>query len=213
VVGAFASGGDRLESELLVDAESLLSAVQATVFQAVTVRLESPAALTTLQSALQADPRLFAKASSEKEYYRQQSQKLGLLLFIAAYAVGGIMALGATLGVLNTMYSSIGVRGPEIATFRAIGFGGISVIVSILVEALSLAVVGALLGTFIAWAVFDGNTINTLHDSGQVVTTLKVHQSYAGVAVAWACVIGLLGGLFPSLKAARLPVATALRAA
>jgi putative ABC transport system permease protein len=212
VVGTFSSDASTLESELLVDAESLLSAIQSNVFQSVTVQLDSPASLASLQAALEADPRLFARASSEKAYFEQQSRKLGLLLFIAAYAVGGIMALGATLGVLTTMYSSVGVRGPEIATFRAMGFGGTSVLVSILTEALTLAVAGALLGVLVTWLVFDGDTINTLYDGGQVVTTLEVRGSYAGVALAWALIICLGGGLFPSLNAARRPVAAALRA-
>jgi putative ABC transport system permease protein len=128
------------------------------------------------------------------------------------YVVGAIMAVGAFFGALNTMYSTVSSRSVEIATLRAMGFGSVGVVFSVLAEALLLALVGGAIGAVIAWALFSGNTISLGGTLGSLVTQLRVTPALLGAGILWACAVGLLGGLFPAIRAARLPVATALRA-
>ncbi len=135
------------------------------------------------------------------------------MLSIVAYVIGGIMAVGALFGALNTMYSAVSARGKEIATLRALGFGAASVVISVFVEAVTLAVLGAALGAFAAWLFFDGNVVSTSGGGvAQIVFALALTPGLIAVGVIWACAIGLVGGLFPAVRAARVPVATALRA-
>jgi putative ABC transport system permease protein len=128
--------------------------------------------------------------------------------------VGGIMAIGAVFGALNTMYSAVSTRSREIATLRAIGFGPAAVVISVFVEALLLALVGGALGALAAWLLFNGHSVNTLGGGfgGQLIFDLAVTPTLVAVGIIWACAIGVVGGLFPAIRAARLPVATALRA-
>jgi putative ABC transport system permease protein len=125
-----------------------------------------------------------------------------------AYAVGGIMGLGATFGALNTMYTAVSARAMEIATLRAIGFSGVVVVVSVLAESLVLAVTGAVIGAAAAWIAFNGN----LHAIGGLVFKLAVTPSLIALGLGFAFTLGFVGGLFPAIRAARLPVADALRA-
>jgi putative ABC transport system permease protein len=135
-------------------------------------------------------------------------------LKIVAYVVGGIMAIGAIFGALNTMYSAVSTRSREIATLRAIGFGPVPVVVSVFVEALLLALIGGSIGALIAWLLFNGHSVDTLGGTfgGQLIFDLAVTPGLVVLGIIWACVIGVIGGLFPAIRAARLPVATALRA-
>jgi putative ABC transport system permease protein len=123
--------------------------------------------------------------------------------------------MGAIFAALNTMYSAVSARTTEIATLRAIGFGSGAVVISVLVEALLLAIVGALVGAFVAWLVFNGNTVSTISGNqgvAQIAFKLRIGPDLVAVGIVWACVVGLIGGLLPAIRAARLPVATALRA-
>jgi putative ABC transport system permease protein len=213
VVGLFESGGDSHESELQGDVETVLSAYRRNLFQSVTALLESPAAFDGFKAALTTDPTLKVGVKRETEYYAEQSQQLAKLLNLLAYFVGGIMALGAVFGALNTMYSAVSARVIEIATLRAIGFSGLPIVVSLLVESLLLALLGSALGGAAAWLFFNGNTVNTLgHNFTQVVFRLTVTPPLLLTGVAVALTIGLVGGIFPALRAARIPIATALRA-
>jgi putative ABC transport system permease protein len=124
-----------------------------------------------------------------------------------------IMAIGAMFGALNTMYSAVAARSLEIATLRAIGFGGLPVLLSVMIESLLLALLGGIIGASLAWVVFNGHSVSTLGAGfAQVVFKLTVTRTLIVTGIVWACVIGLLGGFFPALRAARLPVAAALRA-
>jgi putative ABC transport system permease protein len=125
-----------------------------------------------------------------------------------AYVVGGIMGLGATFGALNTMYTAVSARAIEIATLRAIGFSGDAVLASVLAESLVLAVSGAVIGAIAAWIAFNGN----LHAIGGLVFRLTVTPSLVALGIGFAFTLGFIGGLFPAIRAARLPVADALRA-
>lgn len=214
VVGEFESNGDAHESELMGDIETVLSAFRRNLFQSVTVMLESPEAFTAFKDKLTTDPTLTVDVKREAEYYAEQSKQVSKLLNFLAYFVGGFMAIGAIFGALNTMYSAVSARSLEIATLRAIGFGAGAVVVSVFVEALLLSLLGGVIGAGVAWLVFNGNTVNTLGSNfTQVVFHLTVTPGLLLGAIFWACIIGVLGGLFPAIRAARLPVATALRAA
>jgi putative ABC transport system permease protein len=213
VVGIFESGGDAHESELQGDVETVLSAYRRNGFQSVTVMLDSAAAFDRFKGALTTDPTLKVSVQREADYYAAQSRNLSKLLNMLAYFVGGIMALGACFGALNTMYTAVSTRTREIATLRAIGFGGAPIVISVLVESLLLAIVGSVIGSAAAWVFFDGNTVNTLGAGfTQVVFHLTVTASLLVSGVFVACTIGMLGGLLPAVRAARQPIATALRA-
>jgi putative ABC transport system permease protein len=213
IVGAFESNGDSHESELFADAETVLSAYRRNLYQSVVVLLNSKDSFDAFKAALTTNPQLSVAVSRERDYYAEQSQRMGAVLAFVAYFVGGIMAVGALFGALNTMYSAVSVRSREIATLRAIGFGAAAVVVSVLIEAMLLSVMGALIGAGLAWLFFNGNVVSTLGSNfTQVVFRLAVSPALVVLGVLWACGIGLIGGLFPAIRAARLPVAAALRA-
>jgi putative ABC transport system permease protein len=214
VVGAFDSGGGAHDSELLGDLETVLSSYNRTTVNSVTVKLAGPGALEQLSATLTKDPTLSVIVKRETAYYEEQSKSFSGFLTIIAYFVGTIMALGAIFAALNTMYSAVSTRTVEIATLRAIGFGAGAVVVSVIVEALLLALVGALVGALIAWLFFNGNTVSSLSGNGlaQIAFRLRIGLDLVVVGIVWACVVGLIGGLLPAIRAARLPVATALRA-
>jgi putative ABC transport system permease protein len=213
IVGAFESNGDSHESELFADAETVLSAYRRNLYQSVVARLDSKDSFDVFKVALTTNPQLSVAVLRERDYYAHQSQRMGTVLAFVAYFVGGIMAVGALFGALNTMYSAVSVRSREIATLRAIGFGASAVVLSVLIEAILLSVMGALIGAGLAWLFFNGNVVSTLGSNfTQVVFRLSVSPSLVVLGILWACAIGLIGGLFPAIRAARLPVATALRA-
>lgn len=212
VVGSFVSGGTANESTLVTDADTLLSAYQRTLYNSVRVRLESPAAFTAFRDALTTNPAVSVNVMRETDFYRQATQGLNTLFLVITNVVGGIMALGALFAALNTMYSAVSTRGVEIATLRALGFGAGGVVCSVLVEALVLALLGTVLGTAVAMLLFNGNTISIGGNGGSIVGQMRVTADVLGTAIGWALAVGLLGGLFPAIRAARLPVATALRA-
>lgn len=213
VVGVFETGGDAHESSLMTYAETLISIDQRGAFQSVTALLESPAAFQAFKDSLSANPALAVDVIREREYYQQQSKTMSTIISVIAYVVGGIMAVGAVFAALNTMYSAVSARLQEIATLRALGFGSTAMVVSVLAEALVLALIGGVIGALIAWLFFNGNTVSTSGGGmGQMVFELAVSPPLMILGVVWACIIGVLGGLFPAMRAARLPVAMALRA-
>jgi putative ABC transport system permease protein len=213
VVGVFETNGDSHESSIMTDAETLNSIDQRGAFQSVTVFLESAAAFQAFKDSLLSNPTLAVDVMRERDYYRQQSKTMSTIISVIAYVVGGIMAVGAIFAALNTMYSAVSARLQEIATLRALGFGSTAMVVSVLAEALVLALIGGVIGALIAWLFFNGNTVSTSGGGmGQLVFALSVNPQLMILGVVWACVIGLLGGLFPAIRAARLPVAMALRA-
>jgi putative ABC transport system permease protein len=215
VVGVFSSGGDSHESGLMTDAETLIAADQRGGFQSVTVMLESTAAFQKFKDALTANPALAVDINREREYYRRQSETIGRVIYVIAYVVGGIMAIGAIFSALNTMYSAVSARLREIATLRAIGFGPTAMVMSVLTEALLLAFIGGVIGAAIAWLFFNGHQVSTSAGgaaAGHLIFELSVSPALIATGILWAITIGLIGGLFPAVRAARLPVATALRA-
>jgi putative ABC transport system permease protein len=214
VTGIFTSNGDVHESELLADVDTVGSSIERPGYSSVVALLSSPAEFTAFKSALTTDPQLKVSVQREADYYAAQSQQLTKTINIVGNTVAIIMAIGAMFGALNTMYSAVAARGLEIATLRAIGFGALPVLLSVMIEALLLSLLGGIIGASLAWIFFNGHSVSTLGGAfAQVVFKLTVTQSLIVTGVIWACVIGLLGGFFPALRAARLPVAEALRAA
>jgi putative ABC transport system permease protein len=214
IVGSFAtSGGSGHDSEIFGDAPTLMSTFHRITYQSITVQLTSSAALKILNKAIAANPSLSVDVHPEDQYFAQQSQGLTKLLNMVGYFIGGIMAVGAVFAALNTMYAAVSAQSLQIATLRAIGFNAGAVLVAVFLEALLLALAGALLGTAVAWLLFSGHSLNMVAGSqAQMVFTLHVTPQLAVLGIVWALVIGFLGGIFPAIRAARLPVATALRA-
>jgi putative ABC transport system permease protein len=207
VTGSFESDGDARESELLADSVTLASAMRANGYKSMTVQLESPESFDQFKAAVTANPQLAVEVLRETEYLANLSRGLNEFLTIIALIVGGIMALGATFGAMNTMYSAVSARATEIATLRAIGFSAVAVTISVLAEAMLLALAGATIGVATAWTLFNGNP----HMFGSLVFTLSITPALIGVGVAFACALGLIGGMLPAIRAARVPVATALK--
>jgi putative ABC transport system permease protein len=176
------------------------------------VWLESEESFTTFSDALTTNPSLSVNVITETDYFARQAEGLEPLFFVITNVVGGIMALGALFAALNTMYSAVSSRAVEIATLRAIGFGSGGVMSSVLLEALLLAFLGAVIGAATSWLLFNGNTISLGNTGGSLITQMRVTPAVFGAGVLWALVVGAIGGFFPALRAARLPVATALRA-
>lgn len=211
VVGTFASG-DAHESELWTDAQTLASTYNRGAYQSVNVRTEGKAGFRQFKAAMAADPRLKLDVETTRAYYAKQGGNMGTLIAILGTVIGAIMAVGAVFGALNTMYASVAARAREIATLRALGFRGLPVVTAVMLETMLLALLGGLLGGLIAWAVFNNYSVSTLGSNfSQVVFQFKVSPALLWSGLKWALGIGLVGGLFPALRAARLPITTALR--
>lgn len=215
VTGVFTSNGDVHESELLADVDTVGSAIERNSNYSSAVGLLTDAgAFDRFKDELTTDPQLKVDVEREPEYYAAQSKELTHLINIVGNTVAIIMAIGAMFGALNTMYSAVDARGLEIATLRAIGFGASPILASVMIEALALSFLGGVLGGALAWLFFNGHSVSTLGGAfAQVVFKLTVTRTLLVEGILWACTIGVLGGLFPAVRAARLPVAEALRAA
>jgi len=214
VVGAFEAGGGSAESEIWTDVRVLQDAYRrGNSYQSVRVRLESPESIDALKEAAEADPRVDVDVSSERDYYAAQAEGLSRFIRILGYPITFLMAIGAVFGALNSMYSSVSARGTEIATLRALGFGPFAVLVSTIIESTLLALVGGLLGGALAYVVFNGFRVSTFNGNSfsQVVFDFAVTGDLLVQGIVTALIIGLVGGLLPALRAARLPVAQALR--
>ncbi|MBL0165336.1 MAG: ABC transporter permease [Xanthomonadales bacterium] len=211
IVGVFESG-DAHESELEGDVDTVSAAYRRQGYQSLTVRLTSPEALDAFKAALASDPQLKVEAKTTLEYYTAQSEGLSKVIRVVGITIATIMAIGAIFGALNSMYAAVATRAREIATLRAIGFRSPPVIVSVMLETMLLALIGGLLGAFIAWLLFNNYTVSTLGSNfSQVVFQFSVSPALLWTGVKWALAIGFVGGLLPAVRAARLPVTTALR--
>lgn len=215
VVGIFESGGDVHESEIWADAEVALSAFRREGFQSITATLADGSApgLAAFAGLVARDPRFSISVLREPEYYAKQAKVLSWLIEVLGYTVAVFMAIGATFGALNCMYTAIASRQVEIATLRAIGFGGLPVVVSVMIEALLLALLGGGVGGALAYVYCDGASLSTLNFNtfSQVAFSFRVTPGLLVKGLAWALLIGTAGGLLPAVRAARLPVAAALR--
>ncbi|HWY63108.1 MAG TPA: FtsX-like permease family protein [Rhizomicrobium sp.] len=209
IVGVFSAGGAALDGEAIADRDTLMNSVKSVDFNIVIGRLENAQALDKIKSALAANPALQVMAERETDYYAHINADDRALIGAVAWTTGAIMALGAMFGALNIMIGAVRARRQEIGTLRALGFGGLPVAVSVVSECLLLALTGTLIGSAIAWAMFNGAQ-EAWYDN---LFILKVTPGLIGLGIALALAIALLGSLAPAIRAARLPIVEALRAA
>jgi len=214
IVGIFDAGGTSFDSEVWADGKLLGPAYGRgeNFFQSVTMRLVNPGALQSLRDALTTDPKLNVDVTREVDYYTKQSGRLTTLITVLGGLVAAIMAIGAVFGALNTMYSAVAERGREIGTMRAIGFGGPSVVISFMIEALLIAFIGGLIGCVAVMPV-NGLTTGAMNFQtfSHVAFAFKITPELLIKGVLFALVMGIVGGLLPAIRAAAQPVASALR--
>ncbi|HWM65854.1 MAG TPA: ABC transporter permease [Steroidobacteraceae bacterium] len=207
IVGHFDQGKAQ-QCTVLADVQTIMTAFSRNTYSRVVVMLKSAADYDLFRDAVSANPALHIEVQHEKDAIEDAFKPLnGILNFVSLF-VGTIMAIGATLGAVNSLYAIVDSRRREIATLRAIGFSASAVVVSVLLESILLAVPGALLGSLVAWLLFNGLAASPFGFSFQ----LSVTASLAVLGVEWALAMGLMGGLLPALRAARMPISTALRA-
>jgi putative ABC transport system permease protein len=214
VVGIFSANGAVCESEIWTDAKVLQAAyTRGDSFQSVRARLASPGAFQAFKDSLTSNPQLTVKVARQSEFYAEQSETVTRLITTLGVSIACLMALAAVFGALNTMYSAVAARTREIATLRALGFGGGAIVVSLMLESLALALAGGCLGGGLAWLAFNNFHTSTMNwqSFSQVAFAFRVTPGLLLQGMAWAAGIGLIGGLFPALRAARLPIAAALR--
>ena len=207
IVGIFQTG-DLLDGQLVGDTESVMPTLRHKAFNTVLVRLQSPAAYTTFRRAMTTNPLLTVDVMPLADWNARAAGQFVAFSRIIVYGAGAILAIGALFGCFNTMYAAVESRGREIATLRALGYGGLPIAASVMLEAAALAVAGALIGAAIAWLLYDG----VQSGWGENAFRLVVSPAMAGIGVLWAMVVAILGGLMPSIQAARWSVAEALRA-
>lgn len=211
VVGVFASGSG-YDSELWADRTIVASANRrGNSVSAALVKLTGPEAFAGFKAALMSDPKLNVRVETTADYLASQSEGLVKVIRAVGITVGVIMGIGALFGALNCMFAAVASRAREIATLRAIGFRGVPVVVSVMLETMVLALLGGLIGALVVWLLFNGHSASTLNGFTQVVFRFKVDWTLVGTGIKWALAIGFVGGLFPAMRAARLPVTTALR--
>jgi putative ABC transport system permease protein len=212
VVGIFEADGSVFESEIWADLPVVQSLFKRdNAFQTIRARLENEAALPTLKRFVENDPRLKLDVKSETEYFAEQAARTTDLIQKLGWPLAIAMAFGALAGALNTMYSSVAARATEIATLRAIGFGGFPAFVGTLIESLILASIGGLAGALATLLIFNGLSAATLGASfTQVVFSFQLTPALAAEGIILALLVGLIGGLFPAIRAARLPIVAGL---
>jgi putative ABC transport system permease protein len=214
IVGVFTASGGIAESEIWTDAAVLQPAYNRNeTFQAVYARLASVAAFQEFKDALTTDPKLKVKVQRQSVFYEEQSTMVTQFITTIGVFIASLMAIGALFGALNTMYGAVAARTREISTLRALGFGAAPVVFSVLVESVLLSIAGGLVGAAAAWLLFDGYRASTINwqTFSQVTFAFNVAPGLLVQAILFATGIGLLGGLFPAIRAARLPIAAGLR--
>jgi putative ABC transport system permease protein len=207
IVGVFEDAKGVYEQVLFGDGETVLAAFGRDAYQQFVVVLDSPADFPRFKQAVLADPTLKVDVYTEVANREASFRGLRGLLDFVSYFIGTLMAMGAVCAALSSLYASVDSRGREIATLRSLGFGAVPVFVSVLLEGMLLALGAAFIGATVAWLVFNGRVIST----EGLTFPLAVSPHLAVVCVVWALAIGLIGGLLPALRAARLPVALAMR--
>jgi putative ABC transport system permease protein len=214
VVGIFDAGGSSFDSEIWCDSRVLNDILKrpANIFQSVTVHLDSPDSFRSFKDTLTSDPRLNVDVTREVDYYAKQSSTMTRLITVLGGLVAFIMAVGAVFGALNTMYSAVSERGREIATMRALGFNASSVVFSFLVEALLISFIGGIIGCLVVLPL-NGLTTSTMNFQtfSNIAFAFKITPQLLLQGIFFALAMGVIGGLLPAIRAASLPVATALR--
>jgi putative ABC transport system permease protein len=214
LVGIFEDGGSASESELWCDVKVLQPAYRrGNSYQSVYAKLAEPSAFEALKDSLTTNPQLQVTAMRSPDYYGTQTATLQMIVRTIGGIIAILMGVGAVFGAVITMYTAVASRTREIATLRALGFGSVPVVVSVLVEAALLSAVGGLVGGLAAWAAFDGYETATMNfqSFSQIAFAFRVTPALLATAMIYALIMGLFGGMLPAIRAARLPVVTALR--
>ena len=214
VVGVFEADGAVSETEVWCDARTLQGAYRrGNTYQSLLASLETPETFDTFRDWLTTNPQLNVSIRRENEYYAGQSQTLTRLIQTVGFAIAGLMGIGAVFGAILTMYTAVSTRAREIATLRALGFDTSSVIVSVLAESMVLGAIGGVLGSAAAYFGFNGYQTSTMNFQtfSQVAFAFRVTPNLLGLGLFYALTMGLVGGLLPALRAARLPIPSALR--
>jgi putative ABC transport system permease protein len=214
VVGMFETDGSVAETEVWCDARVLQGVYRrGNSYQSLLARLDSSDSFNTFRDWLTANPQVNVQVRREADYYAQQSRALTSLIRTVGFGIAALMGIGAVFGAILTMYTAVSTRSREIATLRALGFNTTSVVVSVLAESLALAAIGGLIGGLLAYVAFNGYQTSTMNFStfSQVAFAFQVTPQLLGMGLFYALAMGLLGGLFPALRAARLPIPSALR--
>lgn len=214
VVGMFEADGSVAETELWCDARTLQGAYRrGNSYQSVLARLDTPDSFDTFKDWLTSNPQLNVGVRRESEYYAAQSQTLTNLIQTIGFAIAALMAIGAVFGAILTMYTAVATRAREIATLRALGFNSVAVLVSVLAESIALAALGGLAGGLLAYAVFNGYQTSTMNFQtfSQVAFAFRVTPTLLMMGLVWSLAMGFIGGVFPAVRASRLPISKALR--
>lgn len=214
VTGIFEDRGSVAESEIWTDATVLQGAYnRGNSYQSMRVKLTSPGAMQSFKDELTSDPRLNVRVFSEKQYYEEQSRILVALVSTIGTSIAVLMGLGAIFAALNTMYSAVSSRSREIATLRALGFGSAPVVVSVLAEALLIGLIGGAVGMLVSYFAFNGLRASTMNFAtfSQITFAFTVTPALLVQGLVYALILGFIGGLLPSLRAAKLPITTGLR--
>ena len=214
VVGIFETDGSVAETEIWCDSRVLQSVYRrGNSYQTVLAQLDSSESFDTFRDALTTNPQVNVQVRRETEYYAQQSRQLSSLIRNIGFGIAALMGIGAVFGAILTMYTAVSTRAREIATLRALGFNTTSVLVSVLSESIALAAIGGAIGGVLAYVAFNGYQTSTMNFStfSQVAFAFQVTPQLLGMGLTYALIMGLIGGLFPALRAARLPIPSALR--
>lgn len=213
IVGIFTSEGGLPESEIWTDAAVLKPAYQREGFQSVYAKLSGPGSFYEFKDSLTANPQLKTKVMRLSDFYADQAEMMTTFIKTIGVFIASMMALGALFGALNTMYGAVAARTREISTLRALGFGSLPVVVSVLAESVAISVLGGLVGAAAAYLAFNGYQASTINwqSFSQVTFAFTVTPGLLVTAITWSAVLGLIGGFFPAIRAARLPIAAALR--
>jgi putative ABC transport system permease protein len=214
VVGLFETDGSVAETEIWCDVRTLQGVYRrGNSFQSLLARLDSSQSFEMFRDYLTSNPQLNVQVRREQDYYAQQSRALTGLIRTVGFGIAALMGVGAVFGAILTMYTAVSTRSREIATLRALGFNTTSVVVSVLAESLALAAIGGAIGGTLAYLAFNGYQTSTMNFStfSQVAFAFQVTPQLLGLGIFYALAMGLVGGLFPALRAARLPIPSALR--
>ncbi|MBM3818482.1 MAG: ABC transporter permease [Acidimicrobiia bacterium] len=214
VVGIFEADGGVAETEVWADVRTLQGAYRrGNTYQSVLVQLESPGSFDTFRDWLTSNPQVNLAIRRESEYYRAQSVAMTTLIRSIGFGIAALMGIGAIFGAILTMYTAVATRAREIATLRALGFNTASVLVSVLAESLGLGAIGGVIGGAAAYLAFNGYQTSTMNFQtfSQVAFAFRVTPSLLATGLFYALLMGLVGGLLPAVRAARLPISSALR--
>jgi len=212
VVGTFTADDASFESEIWGDVDLMMPAFQRNGYQSITVKLADPSMFESFNQTISSDPRLYLQAQREQDYYAQQSQAMTTVIRVFGSFVTLILSIGAMFGAMNTMYAAVAYRTREIGTLRALGFSRLRIVTAFLVESVALALVGGVLGCILALPVHGLSTGTTNFTSfSEVAFKFRITPTLLAIGLVFSALMGAVGGLLPALRAARIPVARALR--